>query len=1340
MRIELVGRSAGCSRVARPAALGLALAISLLAGLGPSLDGSRAEAAPAIVWERCDADEAEGQRCDNPRGIAGDPTTGRVFVADQGFQRIVEFDALGTFLRAWGWDVVESGPGDDTSAPEDEFEICVPNEGDTCKAGVAGSGIGQLQNPLGVAVDSEGSVYVLDFSNGRVQKFDSKGNFQLMIGGQVNETSGGNVCPRPGFPTDVCKASEPAASGGGGQGELGSGLAIGDYIEVDSNDNVYVGDVGRIQHFDADGVYQDELTVAGAVQSLTVDPSGNLYYVAGSPQIRKISPGGEEIEPVFELPRPPSTVPNEPLSIAVDSRGHLFAYGSQVQEDSDTPMDRIFEFDPAGNLVDQFGKGDFNSSQPNGLAANLCEGSEPPGNLYVSNTAEVGQAFVRAYGTPPLGCLKARTTPATAITEMTATLNGTVNPKGEAVTSCFFEWGETIAYGNVAPCEDPGAGEIGTGNDPVPVHADVAGLQRGTVYHFRLRAEIGGELESGVDLQLKTLGPPVISEEHTVDATYDEATVKALVNPEGFATSCHVEYGADTLYGQSSAATAVGSDRSEHSVAFVLGGLAQGTTYHWRFVCPNSSDTTIGQDRIATTYRAPGVADAEPPCANEAFRTAGMSLLHDCRAYEMVSPVDKNGADVTRGLPVPEGPGNYVQVSPDGERITYTTARFPAFGEEPPNSFAFNQYLAVREESDPRDVEDGWASEGIHPPFEGKGVSQTVVTGAFREFMGFSPDLCSAWLIDYQTPALLESGQDGFANLLRRDNCEPGVGGFETLTRNSPPPGTAAIYMDENAVQGHSVDSRHSFFVARAKLTPDAASGVNGQIYDSFCPTAAAEVCDGGGSQTPLSVVSVRPGLPGVADSAGAVVGSGALGNLDNAVSEDGSRVYWTSGSEILGFGQIFVRLHPEQGIVAGECSEPEKACTVRVSKPFAVDAMFWAASPGGSSALYSEGDLKSGTADLFRFDLATKTSQPIAEDILGVAGTSENLSRVYFFSEQALSGEASAGAPNLYLAEGGGVTFVATLVEGDLGADEPDVEGDPAPPYDLRASNPYRRATRVSPDGSHIAFQSRAPLTDYDNTDVGSGKRAVEIYLYEAGGQLLCVSCNPSGARPQGREIGLPYQPNFLIADRGDHKVVFAAWIPTWEHPQHASNVLSDDGQRLFFNADDPLLPRDANGAQDVYEWEAAGTGSCDVGDHDYFPQNGGCLYLISTGESSFESEVWEATPDGEDVFFTTDSQLVGQDPGSIDLYDARVNGGFPEPVQKLPCEGEACQSAPPAPAFPAPGSATYDGPGDIREAGRRKRCPKGKRRVKKAGKVRCVKKRGGKRQRRGEGERGAR
>jgi hypothetical protein len=177
-------------------------------------------------------------------------------------------------------------------------------------------------------------------------------------------------------------------------------------------------------------------------------------------------------------------------------------------------------------------------------------------------------------------------------------------------------------------------------------------------------------------------------------------------------------------------------------------------------------------------------------------------------------------------------------------------------------------------------------------------------------------------------------------------------------------------------------------------------------------------------------------------------------------------------------------------------------------------------------------------------------------------------------------------------------------------------------------------------------------------------------------------------------------------------------------ENSLHTPRVFSNDGRRLIFNSFDALLPRDTNGKADVYEWEAAsGQAQCDEkGAELYVPASGGCLSLISTGQSPQDSELLDTSASGDDVFFTTNASLLPQDPGLFDVYDARAGGGLPIPPEPPgPCQGEACQFAPPPPSDPTPASASFKGAGDPRASKPRPRCAKGKARRK----GRCVSKR---------------
>ena len=67
------------------------------------------------------------------------------------------------------------------------------------------------------------------------------------------------------------------------------------------------------------------------------------------------------------------------------------------------------------------------------------------------------------------------------------------------------------------------------------------------------------------------------------------------------------------------------------------------------------------------------------------------------------------------------------------------------------------------------------------------------------------------------------------------------------------------------------------------------------------------------------------------------------------------------------------------------------------------------------------------------------------------------------------------------------------------------------------------------------------------------------------------------------------------------------------------------------------------------------------------------------------------DASADGTDVFFLADDSLVSSDPGSVDVYDARIGGGFPDPPVPMPCVGDACQPLPPEPEDPHPGTVFY-------------------------------------------------
>jgi hypothetical protein len=271
----------------------------------------------------------------------------------------------------------------------------------------------------------------------------------------------------------------------------------------------------------------------------------------------------------------------------------------------------------------------------------------------------------------------------------------------------------------------------------------------------------------------------------------------------------------------------------------------------------------------------------------------------------------------------------------------------------------------------------------------------------------------------------------------------------------------------------------------------------------------------------------------------------------------------------------------------------------------------------------------------LYRFTVAGEETTDLTPggEVQGVLGTSADASYVYYLATSGLYLSKGAGAP----------TKIAA------GAD--------------LSNLPAATGTaRVTPDGTRLAFVSSAPLTNFPN----NGK--AEVFIYEAPEKrLLCASCNVRGKVA----VGSSTIPGALAAGGG----------PATYKPRS----LTADGSRIFFDSADALVAQDSDNAPDVYEWQARNAGGC--------TKASGCIGLISSGRNG-KASFLDASADGTDVFFLTDASLLPQDTGSVDVYDARAGGGFPEPEPEIPCNGDDCQGPAPAPEVGVPGTAVLVGP----------------------------------------------
>ena len=220
----------------------------------------------------------------------------------------------------------------------------------------------------------------------------------------------------------------------------------------------------------------------------------------------------------------------------------------------------------------------------------------------------------------------------------------------------------------------------------------------------------------------------------------------------------------------------------------------------------------------------------------------------------------------------------------------------------------------------------------------------------------------------------------------------------------------------------------------------------------------------------------------------------------------------------------------------------------------------------------------------------------------------------IYFESPEALVGaKGDPGARNLYLYRDGTVRFVAALEAKSLCTSDIEAGG--------CSSGPVARM-QVTPDGDHMALITNTHITGYD-----SGERG-EMYIFDPEtGRFACASCRRDGKPPVGETLA---SQNGLF--------------------------LTDDG-RVFFVTDDPLVPKDTNQTDDVYE----------------FTEGKAWLVSAGSGERSRRSAAssaarpnpaWSASAATDRTSTSPPStRLVTQDHngGAIKIYDARTGGGFP-------------------------------------------------------------------------------
>src|ERR1019366_5748587 len=174
----------------------------------------------------------------------------------------------------------------------------------------------------------------------------------------------------------------------------------------------------------------------------------------------------------------------------------------------------------------------------------------------------------------------------------------------------------------------------------------------------------------------------------------------------------------------------------------------------------------------------------------------------------------------------------------------------------------------------------------------------------------------------------------------------------------------------------------------------------------------------------------------------------------------------------------------------------------------------------------------------------------------------------VYIVAEGDLTGseqnthheEAQPEQPNIYLIQGTTPRFIATLSHEDSrikGFGQGQLER--SSPW---VANLGERIAEVTPNGQSLTFESRRNLTGYPES--AASPFSVELYDYSAThGQLVCVSCMPDGG------------PRLTPESEADaiSRVPVSA-----ESETYTAHWMSENGNRIFFQTRQSLVPQDTN------------------------------------------------------------------------------------------------------------------------------------------------------------------
>jgi hypothetical protein len=532
-------------------------------------------------------------------GIAVDQDTGRVYVSDGlafgNNARINVYEGDGTFLYSFGFDV-------DATEPGTGYEVCPAIH--VCKAGVPGSGVGQIGTAAGIAVSppdgnpATGRVFLADWMDHRITTYGLAGESPSSIGSAAEFPGAGG-------------SSDPAT------------------VAVDSRGIVYANrgdEIVRYDSEDANGggvgflapIAAPPLSIGRGTRALEIDPDSDG--------------AGPEEDVLYVLPT--RGTPNTVLQFGPVNDPGLSAPPAAV----DDRHGELVGFGPVGNLgIDPVHGRLFVSADFQNPSESAPDNSPP---------AKQGVYVLGPAGGAPSASLDA----IADITGTSASIEGTINPSGGPAVSYSVEYSRDGVDWSQTPKTLLGTQST---DQPVTVELDPpgTGLEPNTLYHVRLLATkafqapvVSNEqtfATAAIGPQVETTGSPV--------RTATTAHLEGRVNPRNKATTYQFEYIGQAAYqanlaasnppfsgATSTASHSAGSSGLIELVSEQVEGLAPNTTYHYRLLADNGS-ITVGAERALTTRAS------DAPL--EHGRLPGP--VGSDRAYEQLSMPDTGGNPVS---------------------------------------------------------------------------------------------------------------------------------------------------------------------------------------------------------------------------------------------------------------------------------------------------------------------------------------------------------------------------------------------------------------------------------------------------------------------------------------------------------------------------------------------------------------------------------------------------------------------------------------------------------------------------------------------------------------------